>query len=183
MAEKRCSKEYCVTWKREGQPRKRKIYQTRKSAEESLEPDGEQFRRMTAPSTAPFEDEPRLEVRDVGEWSRTVSMQDIVVQVEVENGAFAFWRCAECKRQVLVKWEEPDKQTFRCQRVCAHNEAEVEVVLFASDPVGSLREPLASLEAALRCEHTGVAFYRHIQNAHRSIQKLFEDPNQEDDPE
>jgi hypothetical protein len=68
-------REYRVTWKREGQSRKRKIYQTRKGAEWFMhfaldpdvggyDPDGEQFRRMTAP----FEEEPTLQVRKVGLW-------------------------------------------------------------------------------------------------------------------
>lgn len=72
-------REYRVIWKREGQPRRRKLYQTERGAKEFMalltddpgelpEDDGawdsEHYKRMTAP----FEEAPMLESRDVGEW-------------------------------------------------------------------------------------------------------------------
>lgn len=70
--------EYRVVWKREGQGRKRKIYQTLAGAQEFMRDvltdegdesserwDDATFARMTAP----FEEQPRLESRPVGLWS------------------------------------------------------------------------------------------------------------------
>lgn len=73
--------EYQVVWKRECQPRRRKIYQTRQGAENFLrsvllssdrdEPPEEEpswMRQDWERMTAPFTEGPTLESREVGGW-------------------------------------------------------------------------------------------------------------------
>lgn len=71
-------KEYRVVWKRVGQARRRKIYQTLKAAEDFMRwlgsddetplPEGDYEREVAERMCAPFTENPTLESREVGEW-------------------------------------------------------------------------------------------------------------------
>lgn len=76
------AREYRVVWKREGQARRRKIYQTKRAAEEFIrvldnveedyfghdEPMGAETKAEWERRHAPFTEGPLLESREVGEW-------------------------------------------------------------------------------------------------------------------